>query len=464
MACTVNGAQGEESRLLERRKDVSVSALPVRLLVVDDDPDYREYAAVLTGRIGFTDVVVIDQEMPRLSGIETVARLRAAGATRSIYAVMLTSHEDADTKLTALNAGFDDFLGKGAPESEIVAKLVAARRVGARQRTLDVEVRSLQGLVSRDDLTGLFNRRFFAAEAERLMAAGHVMNVVLIDLDRFKEINDEHGHLMGDAVLRDVAIALQRHTRPDDVVARLGGDEFVIAVPDVEPEMAQRITSRLSAAIAVLEWQNGPTFKITASAGFACSQLLASPTLEQLLEAADHDMYKEKFLRKHPERLSAAQVLEPCGARILVAEDDDLIRNLLKLVAERCGEIVDAVSDGRATLSLLQQHRYDVVLLDLMMPGLNGYEVLQHIRMIPERPAVIVVTAMVGDRYLELDADVVAAVVHKPFDIHAFADVLSFVAPQMAEKRERGDASPPDIPRDLLPPHTLDIKRNRRET
>jgi diguanylate cyclase (GGDEF)-like protein len=453
------------SALSERRREPSGGVFPVRLLIVDDDPSYLRYAAALTRRIGFSvetavdgeaavarltaggfDVVIIDQEMPRLSGIETIARLRRNEETRSLYAVMLTGHEDVETKLTALDAGFDDFLSKAAPESEIVAKLVAARRVGARQSTMNDELRALQGLVSRDDLTGLFNRRFFSTETELLIAAGGAVNVVIIDLDGFKEVNDAHGHLVGDAVLRDVAIALQRHTRPDDIVARIGGDEFVVAIPGVEPDVVESIAARLSAAIAGLEWHDGGVFQITASVGFACSELISGATLAQLIETADHDMYKEKWLRKHPEQPAAeAQVLqagpdEMHAARILVAEDDRLIRNLLKLIAQRCGEIVDMASDGSEAFALLQQHRYDVVLLDLMMPEMNGYEIIQHLRTFAERPAVIVVTAMVGDRFLELDADVVTAVVHKPFDVDSLADTVSHIAAGMAERR------PADVP------------------
>ncbi len=443
------------SALIERRRDAPASSLPVRVLIVDDDPAYLGYAAALTRRIGFEaetaadgeaalaclaagefDVAIIDQEMPRLSGTETIARLRAVEATHSIYAVMLTGHEDTETKLTALDAGFDDFISKSAPETEIVAKLVAARRVGARQRTLDGELRALQGLVSRDDLTGLFNRRFFSAEAERLIAAGIVLNVVLLDLDAFKQINDKHGHLFGDAVLRDVAITLQRHTRPTDVVARLGGDEFVIAIPGTDQAAVEQIAQRLRDAVAELEWHNGGTLRITASVGFACSKLLDTPTLEQLLGAADHDMYKEKWLRKNPEGSPVR------SGRILVAEDDDLIRKLLRLVSQRSGEIVDEAPDGRAALALLELHRYEVVLLDLMMPEVNGYEIIQHLRTMKERPAVIVVTAMVGDRYLELDGDVVTAVVHKPFDVEALAETVSYIAQQMAGRNAPERAVP----------------------
>jgi two-component system cell cycle response regulator len=292
----------------------------LRLLIVDDDANYRAYIAALTRRLGFWvdtandgeagfqrlahavyDVAIIDQEMPRLSGLELIARLRSHESTRSLYAVMLTGLEDIDTKLMALDAGFDDFLTKASTESEIVAKLVSARRLALRQRTMDIAVRDLYGLATRDDLTGVFNRRFFISEAERLLAEGIALNVVLLDLDSFKHVNDTYGHLAGDAVLRDVGTTLQRNTRPEDVVARFGGDEFVVAIPQLEIAGVERVAERLARAIAALEWRAEPRFRIGASAGFASSRLLEKPTLAQLLNAADRDMYKNKWMRKHPD-------------------------------------------------------------------------------------------------------------------------------------------------------------------
>jgi two-component system cell cycle response regulator len=305
----------------ERRQSPTRSTdPPLRLLVVDDDADYRAYVAALTRRLGFWvdtaedgeaalqrlthaayDAAIIDQEMPRLNGTALIAWLRAIDQTKGLYAVMLTGREDIDTKLAALEAGFDDFLTKGSSEEEIVAKLVAARRVAARQRTMDTAVRELYGLATRDDLTGVFNRRFFISEAERMLAEGTIVNVVLLDVDDFKVVNDTHGHLAGDAVLRDVGTALMRNTRPDDVVARFGGDEFVVAIPDLEIAVVESIAERLTRAIAACEWGSTVRFRVAASAGFASSRFLSDPTLAQLLNAADRDMYKNKWIRKHPD-------------------------------------------------------------------------------------------------------------------------------------------------------------------
>jgi len=305
----------------ERRIDrSSATSEPLRLLLVDDDAIYRAYAAVLMRRLGFWvdtaedgqaaldrlaqgryDIAIIDYEMPRMKGLETISRIRADESAKSLYAVMLTAREDIDTKLTALDAGFDDFMTKASSEREIIAKMVAARRVAARQRTMDVAIRDLYGLATRDDLTGVFNRRFFISESERLLAEQTVLNVVLLDLDNFKEVNDTYGHLAGDDVLRDVGLSLQSTTRPEDVVARFGGDEFVIAVPHLEIPLVERIEERLGRAVAELEWGRETRFRVGVSTGIASSRLMEKPTLARLLSVADRDMYKNKWVRKHPD-------------------------------------------------------------------------------------------------------------------------------------------------------------------
>ena len=126
------------------------------------------------------------------------------------------------------------------------------------------------------------------------------LNVILIDIDDFKQINDTFGHLTGDRVLRDIGTALHANTRAEDIVARFGGDEFIVAVPQLEPETIERIAGRLTQALEALRFEPSNTFPLGASAGIASSHLLASPTLIQLMTVADRDMYKSKWLRKHP--------------------------------------------------------------------------------------------------------------------------------------------------------------------
>jgi CheY-like chemotaxis protein len=124
-----------------------------------------------------------------------------------------------------------------------------------------------------------------------------------------------------------------------------------------------------------------------------------------------------------------------CAARILITEDDEMVRNLLRLVVERCGCEAEIAGDGVEALRLLNERQFDVVLLDLMMPVMNGYELIPHLRVMTQRPAVVVVTAMMGDRFLELDSDVVTAIVHKPFDVDLLANLLGDIAGRMYAKQ-----------------------------
>ena len=286
----------------------------LRLLVVEDDPDYCAWLVAVTRRMGFAvdsapdgqaalellaeqpfEIAVVDQEMPRLTGIEVIASIRAQERTKTLYAIMLTGRAEMETKLRALGAGFDDFLSKASPEAEIAAKLVVARRIASRQRALHTTVRELYGLATRDELTGVFNRRFFVAEAERLLTAQCIVNVVLFDLDAFKHVNDTYGHLAGDRVLRDIGSLFDHGTRAEDLIARYGGDEFVLCVPHLELDDLQRMVDRLTGQVRALQWSTGEeTFTIGVTTGCASSRQMDQPTLAQLLAAADRDLYKNK--------------------------------------------------------------------------------------------------------------------------------------------------------------------------
>src|SRR5207253_2057571 len=130
--------------------------------------------------------------------------------------------------VAALRLGYDDFITKKTNDTEMIAKLGAARRLVQRQRRLDAAVRELYGLATRDELTGLFNRRYFYTEAERLLADDCKINLALFDLDEFKKINDNYGHLTSDQILRDVDALFLRDTRANDLIARYDNDEFML--------------------------------------------------------------------------------------------------------------------------------------------------------------------------------------------------------------------------------------------
>jgi two-component system cell cycle response regulator len=307
---------------LRRRADGEPGDLALRALIVDDDENYRFFLSSLVSRFGFStatagdgtqaiellevappfDLLLIDFEMPRVDGLAAITSIRANPRFSESFAVMVTGHNDVQTKIEALRLGYDDYISKSSSELEISAKLSAARRVILRQKKLDNAVRELYGLATRDELTGLYNRRFFFTEAERALSAGEAVNLIVFDLDDFKRVNDTFGHLTGDRVLRDIGTLFNNHTRHGDVTARYGGDEFVMLVGESKPPEVEALAHRLDKAFSELTWTlEDITFGVSVTNGIACSSLIAQPTLAQLLGAADRDLYKNKWLRRNPD-------------------------------------------------------------------------------------------------------------------------------------------------------------------
>src|SRR5206468_3021683 len=140
-----------------------------------------------------------------------------------------------------------------------------------------------------------------------LLSSGTPATLVLFDLDDFKRVNDTFGHLVGDRVLRDVGSLFQRATRPDDLIGRYGGDEFILVVTGSPFYLVETIADRLSSDIRELTWTIGnDEFSVGVSVGIASSHFLTDATLTQLLEAADRDLYKNKWVRKHPDEARSA--------------------------------------------------------------------------------------------------------------------------------------------------------------
>ena len=307
---------------LRRRSDGEPNEPSLRALIVDDDENYRFFLSTVVKRFGFAttsasngtqaieilhnsppfDFLLIDYEMPNGDGLETIAAIRGDERFSDAFAVMITARNDVQTKIEALRLGYDDYINKSASELEISAKLSAARRLVVRQKRLDNAVRELYGLATRDELTGLYNRRFFFEEADRMLGAGEGINLIVFDLDDFKRVNDTFGHLAGDQMLRDIGRLFISSTRHEDVVARYGGDEFVLLVGGSQPSEVEALAKRLAAALAGTKWTFGDvTFSITISFGIACSSLIAQPALSQLIGTADRDLYKNKWVRRNPD-------------------------------------------------------------------------------------------------------------------------------------------------------------------
>ena len=195
--------------------------------------------------------------------------------------------------LEALERGADDVLRTPLDPADLVGRAFAAARTKALVEELTAQNERLEELVFFDELTGLRNRRAMLHELEMLVAGarrhGHNLAVLMLDVDRFKPINDEYGHAAGDEVLREVSRRLRGRLRREDFAGRLGGDELLIALPDTDAAGAKILANSIRTAIA-----NAPVGSIRVTVSIGSAQGRPEDDLSRLLERADQALYRAK--------------------------------------------------------------------------------------------------------------------------------------------------------------------------
>ncbi|MDD5247896.1 MAG: diguanylate cyclase [Rhodocyclaceae bacterium] len=266
----------------------------MRVLVVDDDASMRAilkamlsgaghdvYEAV-DGRQAFElaleiqpQIMIVDWLMPTMDGIELTRSLRQTKVGRGVYILLLTGLEEDDKLVEAFEAGVDDFMSKPLKPRLLAARLRAGQRVIALQQEVErdreeirhfaaelaVTNRRLQEVALTDALTGCPNRRYAMERLEQEWAAcsrnKRPLTCMAIDIDFFKKINDGHGHDVGDAALKQIAVALKGGLRAQDVIARMGGDEFLVICPDTDLASAAICAERMRKAVESLHMAAG---------------------------------------------------------------------------------------------------------------------------------------------------------------------------------------------------------------
>ncbi|MDR0808735.1 MAG: diguanylate cyclase [Gemmobacter sp.] len=221
-----------------------------------------------------TDLFVIDADSGGAgAGLRLMSELRSRAATRHAAVLMLLGQPDPAAIATAFDLGAHDvqpWTTSGAEQALRLRALLRRKRSEDRLRML---VQNSVQMALIDPLTGLYNRRYAMArltaiEARARETAGRFA-VMVVDLDRFKSVNDRWGHAAGDMVLIEVAHRLGGNRRAEDLVARIGGEEFLVVLPDTDPFEASRIADRLRRAMEALPitLPCGASIRITVSIG-----------------------------------------------------------------------------------------------------------------------------------------------------------------------------------------------------
>jgi diguanylate cyclase (GGDEF)-like protein len=323
----MSSAQGDDG--------AATSARLGRILLVDDQAQnrdmlgrrlerrgyevvLRESAVDIEGVIAREDIelVLLDWMMPERSGHDALKGIRALHDAEHVPVIVVTALDDGDIVSMALEAGANDYIPQ-LDRRQAVLELDAIRNDLERtvqerthelvtaNETLSAEISEreaaearAQSLARHDPLTGLANRRHFLEDLERRLALvgeeTNAFSLLFVDLDRFKPINDVHGHAIGDQLLQVIATRLTNCLRDDSFAARLGGDEFAVLVEgpggrEGVAAAARRILHELSAPILV----NGLKLTVGASIGIAmCPE--DSRDAAELLQRGDAAMLRAK--------------------------------------------------------------------------------------------------------------------------------------------------------------------------
>lgn len=228
------------------------------------------------------DIIVIEADLGGEGGIPLMLRLAESGPFEHSLFCIVTGDGDRATAKAAFGFGAHGVIGRSQMAGEIGLRLQALlRRKQHKDRLRQVMERELHFAVT-DPLTGVHNRRYaqplLAAIARQAADDGSAFAVMVLDLDRFKLINDRYGHAAGDAVLVEVARRLSDSLRLHDLLARIGGEEFLVALPGITLDKAHEIAERLRRAISdtPILLPSGERARITASIGVAIGGSIAT--------------------------------------------------------------------------------------------------------------------------------------------------------------------------------------------
>jgi diguanylate cyclase (GGDEF)-like protein len=366
-----------------------------KVLIVDDDPailaamralleDREIEVSTLDAPFRFwetleeiaPELLILDVNMPGVNGPELCRVVRSDPRWNQIAVIFVTSSKDPETIDAIFQAGADDYLAKPIAQRELITR-VSNRLERIRLHRAQADTDTLTGLASRrkanEGLTQL------CALADRF---AQPLSVAMLDLDHFKQVNDDHGHAAGDMVLRGLGERLRRDFRGDDVVGRWGGEEFLVGMYGMTREDGvQRLDETLQRFREHVFTSVEDEFSLSFSAGVA-EYPLDGPDLTTIVKAADDALYQGKESGRG-RVLAAGEQTSPDQLDVVCVGDDDALGALLMSSLRTHGYTTRRFADGAQASAELCGARpalhCRVLLLDADLPGLDGHSLLRRL-------------------------------------------------------------------------------------
>lgn len=294
------------------------SAAPARVLLIDERASSSERIRKMLREAADLDIVsdpqvglfqaaeapyecmLISTALTSFDPLRLCSQIRSLDRTRFLPIMLLADEGEEDRIVRGLELGVNDYLVRPIDAQELTARLRTQVKRKRYNDHLRASVTETIEMAVTDGLTGLHNRRYLDSHLktlfDRAVARRRPLSLMITDLDRFKSINDTHGHDGGDDVLREFARRLRKNVRGIDLACRFGGEEFVVVMPDTEAGVAEKVAERIRAEIEHSPFAigaDGKTINVTVSVGV--SSLKRGPdNVEDLMKRADLALYEAK--------------------------------------------------------------------------------------------------------------------------------------------------------------------------
>ncbi len=278
------------------------------------------------------DLVLMDAILPDVDGFKLTKMLRERSVSY-VPIIFLTSLTDTRSRILGIECGADDYLPKPVDEVDLNIRLTAMLRIRRLTRALEVRSQRLAELASVDVLTGLLNRRSYLERMPDFvrdsLIDGLTVSALMIDIDHFKQVNDKHGHDVGDRVIATLAQVLDENVRPGDLAFRMGGEEFLVITAHPDPTRASALAARLRLSFSSRMENGGPAGRQTISIGLVSASSLPDTSeyasLEfgsSLVKAADYALYlaktqgRDRVVEHRHDLLPLSPIVSPSGGSV----------------------------------------------------------------------------------------------------------------------------------------------------
>ncbi len=270
------------------REMIKMSLESTHLNVLEAHDGQEAYEMITSGEHDIT-LLITDYQMPRLDGLDLTFKLREHYSKVTLGIIAISSAEDDETVSKFLKFGANDFINKPPLPNEVITT------VNSNLEILNLFAQ-VQDLANKDFLTGAYNRRYFFDTGDTIFLKAKrkesLLAVAMLDIDKFKNINDTYGHDVGDIAIREIKKVIDKNLRKSDLFARFGGEEFCILLEDISLEDTQKLFEKIRSAFEENVLTVGDiTFSYTISIGVAYG---TADTLEEMVNLSDKALYYAK--------------------------------------------------------------------------------------------------------------------------------------------------------------------------